>query len=157
MKDLVLELLKLGCVGIIAGLFSSALAIRDHRRRTWWEMKVTAYKNAIEALSDLVYYYDKHYTAIIEYRELPDDFKQKLDAYWESAYPAVRKFADSGAFLFSENANNALQEFMKPENHDSYVDHLDTALFKARTCLSILVECSKSDLQLSSRWYNRFI
>ncbi len=155
MIDATLELLKLAGVGLIAGLFSSFLANQDHRQRKWWELRVSAYQNAIEALSDLVYYYDKHFNAEIEYRELPKEFKAKLDAYWEQAFPKVRKFADSGAFLFSEKANAALQELMKYEHEPTYMEHLDSNLAKARKCLSQLVECSKIDLKLRSGWSER--
>lgn len=146
--DTVLEFLKLGIVGLIAGLFSSVLANRDHRQRRWWELRVTAYQNAIEALSDLVYYYNKHFSAEIEYRELPKDFKKKLDAYWEESFPRVRKFADSGAFLFSERANAALRELMRDDNELTYIHHLDNNLAKAKRCLNELIECSKTDLKL---------
>lgn len=148
MTSAILELFKLASVGIVAGLFSSVLANRDHRQRKWWEMRVSAYQNAIEALSDLVYYYDKHLNAEIEYRELSEQFKQKLDVYWEQSFPKVRKFADSGAFLFSEEANAALRELMRDDDEPTYVDHLDNNLVKARKCLKRLVECSKVDLKL---------
>jgi hypothetical protein len=148
MIDSALELLKLAGVGILAGLFSSVLANRDHRERKWWEMRVSAYQNAIEALSDLVYYYDKHFKAEIEYRELSEEFRQQLDAYWEQSFPKVRKYADSGAFLFSEAANTALRELMKDDVEPSYVEHLDNNLAKARKCLNRLVESSKNDLKL---------
>lgn len=148
MIDSALELLKLASVGLVAGLFSSILANRDYRQRKWWEMRVSAYQNAIEALSDLVYYYDKNFNAEIKYRELPEAFKKKLDAYWEQSFPKVRKYADSGAFLFSEEANAALRELMTDDDEPSYVEHLDNNLAKARKCLNRLVECSKVDLKL---------
>jgi len=148
MIDAALELLKLASVGLIAGLFSSVIANRDHRQRKWWELRVSAYQNAIEALSDLVYYYDKHYKAVIEYRELSKEATEKLDTYWEQSFPRIRKFADSGAFLFSEEANAALRELMTDDDEQTYVDHLDNNLAKARKCLNRLVQCSKVDLQL---------
>ena len=80
-----LELLKLSIVGLIAGLFASFIQNRDHRQRKWWEMRVQAYQNAIEALSDLAYYYDKHLDAEMEARELPAAFSEKLDAFQEQA------------------------------------------------------------------------
>lgn len=152
MTDAILELLKLAVVGLIAGLFSSVLATRDHRQRKWWELRVAAYQNAIEALSDLVYYYDKHYTAESNYRELPPEFKKSLDAYWEEAFPKVRKFADSGAFLFSEEANAALRELMTDDNEEAYIDHLESSLIKAQKCLSRLIDCSRVDLRLKTSW-----
>lgn len=152
MTDTLLELLKLASVGVIAGVFSSALANRDYRQRKWWELRVTMYQSAIEALSDLVYYYDKHYNAAIEYRDIPQDLEKKLSAYWEQSFPRVRKAADSGAFLFSDKANAALREFMQDERAEWYIEHLDITLSKAKKCLSTLVECSKDDLKLKSSW-----
>lgn len=155
--DAVLEIVKLGFVGLIAGLFSSVLANRDHRHRKWWEMRVTAYQNAIEALSDLVYYYDKHWNAEIEQREISDEFKAKLDAFWEQSFPKVRKYADSGAFLFSDEANAALRELMTDDNEPSYFEHLDNNFAKAKKCLNRLVECSKTDLKLEPGLLTRLI
>jgi len=148
MTSIVLELIKLATVGLIAGLFSSLLANRDHRQRKWWEMRVAAYQNAIEALSDLVYYYDRNFKALIESRELSPESQKGLDQFWDQAFPKIRKFADSGAFLFSDEANSALREFMEDERVESYFDHLDTKLDKAHKCLSRLVACSKVDLKL---------
>ncbi len=156
MSDLILELLKLGGVGLIAGLFASALANRDHRYRTWWEMRVQAYRVAIEALSDLVHCYDHKYRAQIEARDLPEQFEKGLDDTAQAALQQVRKFADSGAFLFSERANAALREFMKRDESDSYFEAIDNAAAKSQECLRALVECSKRDLQLSHGWLRRF-
>lgn len=157
MTDALLELFKLASVGVIAGVFSSALANRDHRQRKWWELRVIAYQSVIEALSDLVYYYDKHYSAAIEYRDLPEEIEKKLSAYWEQALPRVRKASDSGAFLFSDKANAALLEFMTDEGTEWYIEHLDITLSKAKKCLYTLVECSKDDLKLRPSWLERLL
>lgn len=146
--DFAIDLIRLGAVGLIAGLFSSALANKDYRHRKWWELRVAAYQNAIEALSDLVFYYEKHLNAEMESRELSEEYSKKLDNYWEQAYPKIRKFADSGAFLFSDKANAALREFIDGDEHQSYFEYLDDNLVKAKKCLSLLIECSKVDLKL---------
>jgi hypothetical protein len=154
--DLAAELIKLGAVGLIAGLFSSLLANRDHRYRKWWELRVNAYQGAIEALSDIVYYFDRHYNAEIEYRELSEEFKKKISDFWDTSYPKVRRLADSGAFLSSDRANAALKEFMRDDDEQSYIEHLDNNLAKSRKCLEELVACSTEDLQLKegilARW-----
>lgn len=111
-------------------------------------MRVLAYQNAIEALSDLAYYYDKHMQAEMESRELPTEFAAKLALFQDQAFPKVRKYADSGAFLFSDRANAALRKFVEDDDAQSYFEHLDANLFKAKTCLKELVECCKEDLKL---------
>ena len=146
--DLVVELVKLASVGLIAGFFSSWLANRDHRQRRWWELRVEAYQNAIEALSDLIYYYDRHFDAQINSYSFPDDFKDELEKHWQDANPKIRKFADSGAFLFSDKANAALRAFMHDEYADIFIEHVDNKLAQAKSCLSELIECSKKDLRL---------
>ena|SRR5581483_228166 len=148
--DTFLELLKLGSVGLIAGLFSSYLANRDYRSRKWWELRVSAYQSVIESFSDLIYYYDRHYNATIKSYDLPDDFKKKLDEFWESSFHRIRKAADSGAFLFSPEANKALSEFMSQDDdpNDTYFEHLDKRLGGAQECVKKLIECSKTDLKL---------
>lgn len=122
----------------------------------WWELRVAAYRNAIEALSDLIYYYDEHYNAKIEYRELSPDFQEDLAAYWEQAFPKIRKLADSGAFLFSEEANKALRALVDHEpGAESYVEYLDSRRAESRKCLDRLVKCSKVDLKLKHGWLER--
>ncbi|KER81304.1 hypothetical protein [Xanthomonas arboricola] len=155
--DIAGELIKLGAVGLIAGLFSSLLANRDHRYRKWWELRVSAYQGAIEALSDIVYYFEKHYNAEVEYRELTEEFKEKISEFWNTSYPKVRRLADSGAFLFSDRANAALKEFMRDDDEQTYIEHLDNNLAKSKKCLKELVACSKIDLRLKEgvffRWF----
>jgi|CXWL01.1.fsa_nt_gi hypothetical protein len=160
--EVILELLKLAVVGLIAGLFSSMLANKDHRQRNWWELRVAAYKNAIEALSDLAYYYDENWTeyseAMTARREVDKESQAKFDAYLEQAFHKIRKSSDSGAFLFSEEANAALREFMRDEASSSeYWEHLYTGSDKAKKCLTRLVECSKIDLQLKPSWLGRLV
>ena len=108
------------------------------------------------ALSDIVYYYDKHYDAEIESRKLPEEFKKKISDYWEASYPRVRRLADTGAFLFSDRANVALRDFVRDDDAQTYFEHLDNNLAKSKKCLAELVACSKVDLRLKdgvlARW-----
>lgn len=146
--DFAIDLIRLGFVGLIAGLFSSALANKDHRHRKWWELRVAAYQNAIEALSDLIHCYEKYLKAEIESRDLPIEYEEKLDSNREQAYQKIRKFADSGAFLFSDKANSALRKFIDGGEHQSYFEHLEDNYLKAKESLSQLIECSKIDLKI---------
>ena len=148
--DIVFEVLKLGTVGLIAGLFSSYLANRDFRSRKWWELRVAAYQSAIESLSDLIYYYERQCGAEIQGSEMTEEFKKKLNDFWESGFHKIRKSADSGAFLFSVEANAALSEFVNlwEDPNDSYFEPLNNHLACAKECLAKLVEHSKIDLKL---------
>lgn len=152
--DVLLELLKLSIVGLVAGLFSLYLSGRGHREKRWWEMKFQAYQTAIEALSDLCYYYDRHLMAEVEYRQLSDTQKEELRSFWAEAYPKVRKAADCGFLLFSAEANESLRYFVSEQekSHYSYFEHLDSCYAAARNCLTALVLHSRKDLELQRRW-----
>ncbi|RBP84245.1 hypothetical protein EBI01_05565 [Marinomonas rhizomae] len=150
--DIFFEILKLGAVGLTAGLFSAWLGSFSHRNRKWWELKVEAYKNVIEALSDIVYYFDIHYSAEIEQREISNDRKVEVQKFWGNSYHKIRKYADSGTLFFSIEANQALVEFMKMKNkkYDSYFEHLDSYYVGAERCLASIVDSARKDLKLNA-------
>jgi len=75
--------------------------------------------------------------------------------FWNQSYPKVRRLADSGAFLFSEEASTALRELMTNDYEQTYFECLDNNIAKARKCLSRLIECSKVDLQLKPNLLER--
>lgn len=124
--DTFIELLRLGAVGVIAGLFSAYIATRAHRNKRWWELRVSAYQSVIEALSDLTHYYERNYRAEIVGQELTDEYKAELDKFWDDSYHKIRRAADSGAFLFSDDVNRALKDFMdlNQEAHQTYIEYL---------------------------------
>lgn len=152
--DTFIEIFKLGSVGLIAGLFSAYIANRGHRNKKWWEMRVAAYQSVIEALSDLTHYYGVKYKAEIEHRELSEEFEEKLGKFWDESYHKVRKAADSGVFLFSEDVNRALKEFtdFKNEDHQSYFEHLDSYSAVAERCLNTVVASANRDLRVKDTW-----
>jgi hypothetical protein len=152
--EILVEILKLGSVGVIAGLFSAYIATRGHRNKKWWELRVSAYQSVIEALSDVTYYYDRKYKAEIENRELSAESEAELDKFWDDSYHKIRKAADSGVFLFSEEVNQALTEFvnLKNENSHSYFEAIDNNLVVAEKCLKAIVSSANKDLRLNDAW-----
>jgi hypothetical protein len=154
MADLnfLLDIARLAATGLVAGAFTAFVATKDHRFKKWWELRVGAYQTVIEALSDLVYAYDIRYRAEIEYRTLPEERKMELSSTVQQAYARVRKAADAGAFLFSDQANSALQLFRAEweKDYDMYVDHLDAVQAAAKRCLQEIVGQSKVDLRLQA-------
>ncbi len=149
-----IEILKLGVVGIVSGLFSAYVATRGHRNKKWWELRVAAYQSVIEALSDLTHYYNRKYKAEIEHREISEEYEAELSKFWDSSYHKVRKAADSGVFLFSKEVNAALQEFknLQNEDHQTYFEYLDSYSAIAEKCLKTVVECANKDLRVRDTW-----
>ncbi|USF86395.1 hypothetical protein [Candidatus Endoriftia persephonae] len=152
--DTFLELLKLGIVGLIAGLFSAYIATREHRNKKWWELRVVAYQSVIEALLDLTHYYNRKYKAEMENRELSKEYEAELDKFWDESYHKIRKASDSGVFLFSNEVNQALKEFVDLKNidHHTYFEYLDSNLSVAEKCLKTVVSSANKDLRVKDTW-----
>jgi len=153
--DLFFELLKLGAVGTIAGLFSSYLSNRDFRTQHWWERRIDAYLGLIQALSDMADYYGELFDAHIEDRELPDKRKSDLSERWSVGQLQVQRARHLGAFMFSSKVDTALKEFFKTkgQRQESYFEYLDHSYGVVQKCLNAVVEASKQDLQLRSPFW----
>ena len=136
--------------GLVAGLFTAFIGVKDHRFKKWWELRVSAYQSVIDALSDLSYAYGVRFQAEIENRDLSNERSAELELMIAEAYTRVRKAADSGAFLFSPEANAALDRVRVEwnANYEMYVEAMDGMQHAASQCLKRIVELSKHDLQL---------
>jgi len=149
------EILKLLIVGLIAGLFSAYISTWRHRNEKWWELRAEAYTSLIEALSDLNHYYEKNYKALIENRELTKEYEEELGKFWDSGYHKVRKLSDTGVFLFSDEVNNALKEYidLKSENDfGDYYIHIDNYYAGTQKCLKTVSTSAKTDLKVGGKW-----
>ena len=148
----IIELLKLAIVGIIASLFTSYITSRDHRHKKWWELKVKAYQETIEALSDIFYYFNLYSDAEMFRTNLSDEKMNELHDIWTKGYSKIRKAADSGAFLFSSEVETALFNFVEAMNKDynTRSEELNEGYFEVKKCLDILVKSSKRDLKLKA-------
>lgn len=149
MQELI-ELAKLASVGIIAGVFSAALAIRRYRHEKWWEMRAAAYRDAIEALSDLHHYFQYNYhnwqnSNTSESEGLPSE-------KWTQTQEKIRRLSDAGAFLFSKRAEKSLRRFRdeefkwSPENDPD--DYYGFYVGTSKRCLDELVAISRKDLRI---------
>jgi hypothetical protein len=150
--DSLLEIAKLAVVGLVAGFFTSYVGNRDYRYRKWWELRVAAYQSVIESLSDMHHSYSTFFNAHIENRDIPKEREKELQNLISEGYARVRKAADTGAFLFSNDVANALEDYRRSRDkrHTSYFEHLDDGCDETRKCLEKIVSCSKRDLQLQN-------
>jgi hypothetical protein len=150
--DILFELTKLGFVGLVAAVFSSYIANRNFRSQRWWERRADAYVHVIEALSDMLDYYNKLIRAALTGKDLSEGREKELDELFQASHVHVRRATDSGAFLFSTRAAEALAELnrYKPERDASYSDYLGESFTAVKTCLDTVVDCSKEDLAVSA-------
>lgn len=152
MGGTILELIKLGSVGLLSGMFSAFVALKVYKNQKWWDLRVEAYKGAIEHISDLAAIYEARYTS---WEESPIEPAGLAREVGELSYK-VRKLRDMGAFLFSSDAEKALTEFVSFKvNYSNVVDPGDVYgpySVEAKKCLDRLVHYSKIDLELGRKW-----
>jgi hypothetical protein len=81
---------------------------------------------------------------------LSDERRADLYELINPAYTRVRKAADAGAFLFSEQAFGLLHEVRKEweQDHEMFVERADALSVVARRSLDRLVQLPRTDLKL---------
>ncbi|RAM61473.1 hypothetical protein [Herbaspirillum rubrisubalbicans] len=152
---IVFEIAKMAGTGVVAATFTAWFTIRDHRFKKWWELRAAAYQQVIEALSDVVYVFSVHFDSELRGVDVSDVKNEKLASMSNESFAKIRKAADAGAFLFSDEANALLGDFQKSldEEHQSYFEHIDGVLFSAKKCLKNLVAQSRKDLSLHQSFF----
>jgi len=105
-------------IAIIVSAYNARFARFASER--WWERKAEAYTRIIDALSDLVYYFQETYETVIEGIDKSEERKQEIHEHWKRGNLAVRKATNIGAFLISPEAENALKQYWQSpdEMHD---------------------------------------
>lgn len=150
--DIAIELIKIGGVGVLSGVFGAFMALRQYKHEKWWEMRVNAYKTVIECLSDMVTIYEERNRNWECFPCEPENIGQELRVAREK----VRKHRDMGSFLFSNAAEAALTDFVDYQvDYDSVVDPGDIYgpfSRSSRKCLEKIVAISKKDLALNGKW-----
>lgn len=150
--DLATELIKLGSVGVLSGVFGAFMALRRYKHEKWWEMRVNAYKTVIESLSDMTAIYEARNNNWEQFPSEPESISKELSV----VRGKVRKHRDMGAFLFSNDAEAALTDFVDFKiDYDSVTDPSDVYgpfSQSSRKCLEKIVALSKKDLAVSGRW-----
>ena len=138
-------------IAILASFMTYQFAIKKFKTEKWWELKVVAYQNIIEALHNSKEFTSQHLNAYFEQRDIPEEKSESLKKKAYAATEEIKKAIDTGSFLLSEQAVERLKVFQgeteeayKPHDWFSYLDY-DYAATKK--CLIDLLVIAKSDLQ----------
>lgn len=148
----VIELLKFGAVGLVAGFFASYRTRRDFISQRWWERKVEAYSRIIEALGMLIDYDEKMYDREIEQEQWSKENLKDLQKQWKAGHDEVCKASSIGTFLISEDAFSALKQYFKrPENIrlDDLLSVMEHDLEAAKVCLESVKNAAMRDLKVN--------
>jgi hypothetical protein len=142
-------------VGLIIAVISARVTVHFALKRfyleKWWERKAEAYSSIIEALHHMKNYADHQMAFHERGRELPEDGKKELSEKMRCGIAEIRKRADIGAFVISEEAVVALRTLQKDldesTNTQDWYEHLDQWLWAVNKCLDSMRSIAKNDLK----------
>jgi hypothetical protein len=120
-------------------------------RQRWWERKVQADTDIIEALADLMYYYEEYYDAEVEHQEMSEPHKARIAEHWKRGYAAIKKATAVGEFLISSEAEATLRKMWREKGKgvhpNDFFGLVESDYIAARDCLKAVIEAAKTDLK----------
>ena len=157
--------LVVGVLVAVISAFGSAivtvfLAFRRFRRERWWDRKADAYAAIIEALHHMKRGIEDDIRAFQQYppREEESEATKELTRKYLQGHNEVLKAVDTGSFLLSKEAVEALDQLirdLKKAREDAYIRetrtldpdaHLSGMLEAIEKCLGRLPLIAKRDL-----------
>jgi hypothetical protein len=137
-------------VAIITVLVTVWLALRRFYREKWWEAKMRAYTDIIQALHHIKRDLEISIPAAMEHRDTETEFYKGWNAKHNAAWDDLRRYVDIGDFLFSSPSIQVLQTLITDASGHSdddveYMEMLQTAVEK---CLPAIKISARSDLKL---------
>jgi hypothetical protein len=141
--------------GAIAALLTMWLALKRYYREKWWERKMAAYVAVIEALHHVQRDLDAEYKEEVEGARFNEQHRDGLRQKATTGWTDLRRNADVGEFLFSEETTKALQTFLGKVDgvgHDpssTNLDYVETGIVGIEELLPRIKRLARRDLGLS--------
>ena len=143
-------------VGVAIATVSAYLAVRWSLKRfateKLWERKSDAYTSILGTLHEMKRYPDRYMDREIKGREISEDEKNVLWDEYKKAHSAVRKQADIGTLIISQEAVEALslleKELEAAASANSIFEHVDTQLYALNKCLNDVRKAALTDLRI---------
>jgi hypothetical protein len=152
----IIELVKLGIVGLIAGLFALYRAKQEFISQRWWERKADAYTRIIEALWKILDYNNQIYEEVTDHRVISDERKKEILKQWQEGQREIKKITEIGAFLLSDETIVALKKLWKksePEpDPDDWFSRYENDCIATEACIDTVIKSAKKDLQVIRGW-----
>lgn len=141
-------------IAAVSSWITVQLSLRRFRKERWWERKVGAYTNVIEALHNSREFADQHLDAEIGARELSEEREAELREFSNQADREIRKAANTGAFFLSDQAATRLTQFQKEEERAKdaidWFTYLEADRDAVNSCLQDIIRIAKTELSLES-------
>ena len=121
MTELIIAVVSGVIVAAFAAWFASAWALRKFYSERRWERKEKTYINIIDALHDIVQYFEAHKEDYGQGTCYSEEGEKDLYDRYSSAYWKVKKATDIGAFVVSHRVAGVLKDLQKRPRCQSYL------------------------------------
>jgi hypothetical protein len=152
MSDILLGVLSAIFIAAVSSWITVQLSLRQFRTEKWWERKADAYAKVIETLYNSKEFSDHHLEAFGNGREVPDEVDADVRAKSKAAHAEIRRIANVGAFLLSDQAMLRLNQFRNDEksagNTTDWYEYLESDWKAVSSCLEDFIKIAKVDLRV---------
>ncbi len=158
-------------ISVVSAVVSARVTLHYALKRfyfeKWWERKAEAYSSILVALHHLKNYADNELASekVVEpsLRPKVDKVLEELKEKMIDGIAEIRKSADIGAFVISEEAvgalNTLMQELDASTKTQNWHEHLNLRLSAVKKCLESMRYIAKNDLKgpmTERECFNRF-
>jgi len=152
MENLAVKIL----IGVITAAISSLITVRlslaRFRTEKWWERKIEAYSKIVEAFHHSKSFYDKHLSAEMQGKELPEETDMEVKALSREAQREIDKYTDIGSFIFADDFYRKLKEYQKESdkvlsNNRGWTEYLIKHQELTERYMDALIVLARKDLR----------
>jgi hypothetical protein len=138
---------------IVTAIATVRLSARQFRSQHWWERKVEAYSDIIEALHGMHRFDAEAFDAAIEGRELSQEYHDRLLQEWRAGHERLKKAEAYGALIIHPDAYAALKKLRiemarASDPNSSWDEHLDLESAAIGNCLNEIRRIAARDLDV---------
>src|SRR5512141_2014047 len=101
-EQIAVSILSAVVISAITSWITVRLSLRQFYSQRWWDRKHEAYTSIIDALSDLVNYYDMFSNEVLGIIHISEERKDELNAISKKGHAILRKATSLGTFVISK-------------------------------------------------------
>ena len=139
-----------------AALLGSWMALKKFKRMKYWELRLEAYNELLNALEKMFSYVDASLLDAMHEKTINDDDREQLKSNWKDGKDEVERMRRIGRLLISEEAHQIVdidtrfKEATKDIQKGNWFAYMDEEWGVLRDVIEDLITQSKKDLGLKS-------
>jgi hypothetical protein len=145
-------LLTAGITAPLAAWLTAQFALRRFYAEKVWERKIAAYTEIMEALHEMRQWFDTHWDAETEGRELSEQTQSRLTENYTQAEQKLQRRVDSEKWIISNECINVLESMQRKlhaaDDKTDWFGHLDAGTAAIRSAMRELIPVIRRDLRL---------